>query len=82
MSGSGGARHAPMATIRFPISSIVPPATRGSDALRMQAGSQAASSIRRRGRGVLYVAPGCFAHPKSRAFWLGGGSEGRRAQGQ
>jgi len=21
------------------------------------------------------VAPGCFAHPKSRAFWLGGGSE-------
>jgi hypothetical protein len=36
----------------------------------------------RRGRGAVYVAPGCFAHPKSRAFWLGGGSEGRRAQGQ
>ena len=33
-------------------------------------------------RGVVYVAPGCFAHPESRAFWLGGGSEGRRAQGQ
>ena len=28
----------------------------------------------RRGRGVVYVAAGCFAYPKSRAFWLGGGS--------
>ena len=43
---------------------------------------------RRRGRRVAYVTPGCFAHPKSRAFWLGGVSEGgqlsedRRAQGQ
>ena len=37
---------------------------------------------------VVYVTPGCFAHPKPRAFWLGGMSgggqlsEGRRAQGQ
>jgi hypothetical protein len=37
---------------------------------------------------VLYATPGCFAHPKTRAFWLGGVSgddqlsEGRRAQGQ
>ena len=37
---------------------------------------------RRRGDGVLYVPPWRFAHPKSRAFWLGGASEGRRAQGQ
>jgi len=22
----------------------------------------------------VYAAPGCFAHPKSRAFWLGGAS--------
>jgi len=28
------------------------------------------------------VAPGCFAHPGRRAFWLGGGCDGRRAQGQ
>ena len=37
---------------------------------------------------MVYVTPGCFAHPKTRAFWLGGVSgggqlsEGRRAQGQ
>ena len=37
---------------------------------------------RRRGRGAVQAAPGCLAHPKSRAFWLGGGSESRRAQGQ
>ena len=36
----------------------------------------------RRGRRVVYVPPWCFAHPKARAFWLGGGAEGRRAQGQ
>jgi hypothetical protein len=23
---------------------------------------------------MVYVPPGCFAHPNSRAFWLGGGS--------
>ena len=39
-------------------------------------------SHRRRGRVCVCVSPGCFAHPKTRAFWLGGGSEGRRAQGQ
>ena len=32
--------------------------------------------------GVVYVAPGCFAHPGGRAFWLGGVCKGRRAQGQ
>ena len=43
---------------------------------------------RRRGRGVVYVTPGCFAHPNCQTFWLGGVSgggqlsEGRRAQGQ
>ena len=37
---------------------------------------------RRRGDGVLYVPPGCFVHPKTQAFWLGGASEGQRAQGQ
>jgi len=43
---------------------------------------------RRRGDGVVYVTPGCFDHPKTRAFWPGGASgacqlsEGRRAQGQ
>jgi hypothetical protein len=37
---------------------------------------------------MVYVTPRCFAHPKPRAFWLGGMSdggllsEGRRAQGQ
>ena len=31
---------------------------------------------------MVYVTPACFAHPNCRAFWLGGGSEGRRAQGQ
>ena len=37
---------------------------------------------------VVYASPGCFAHPKTRAFWLGGVSGGgqlsedRRAQGQ
>jgi hypothetical protein len=36
----------------------------------------------RRGRVAVYVTPGCFAHPKTRAFWLGGVSEDRRAQGQ
>ena len=43
---------------------------------------------RRWGGGVVYVTPGCFAHPKTRPFWLGGVSkdgqlsEERRAQGQ
>ena len=43
---------------------------------------------RRRGRVVVYVTPGCFAHPKCRTFWLGGASGGgqlsedRRARGQ
>ena len=31
---------------------------------------------------VMYVSPGCFAHPGPRTCWLGGESEGRRAQGQ
>ena len=37
---------------------------------------------------MVYVTPGCFVHPKCRAFWPGGVSgggqlsEGRRAQGQ
>jgi len=41
---------------------------------------------RRRGRVVVYVTSECFAHPKTRAFWLGGVSgsgqlsEDRRAQ--
>jgi hypothetical protein len=35
-----------------------------------------------KGRGSVYAAPGGFSRPESRAFWLGGGSEGRRAQGQ
>ena len=34
------------------------------------------------GRGVVYVAPGCFAHPGGRTFWLDGVCKGRRAQGQ
>jgi hypothetical protein len=43
---------------------------------------------RRGGRVVVYATTGCFAHPKTRAFWLGGVSEDgqlsedRRAQGQ
>jgi len=59
---------------------VAPPLSRRSAAQIM--------CTRRRGRGVVYVAPGCFAHPKSRAFWLGGECEGgqlsvgRRAQGQ
>ena len=37
------------------------------------------------GRGWVHVSPGCFVHPGTRAFWLGGGCkggqlpEGRRA---
>ena len=42
--------------------------------------SFAAQIMRKEGEGGG-ASPGCFAHPKSRAFWLGGGSEGRRAQG-
>ena len=46
--------------------------------------SSAASNegTQRRGEGMVYAPPGCFAHPQTRAFWLGGASEGRRAQGQ
>ena len=47
---------------------------------RRSAGSD--DRTQRRERGAVSVAPGRYAHPKSRAFWLGGGSEGRRAQGQ
>ena len=35
---------------------------------------------RRRGRVVVYATPGCFAHPKTRAFWLGSASGGPRSQ--
>ena len=35
-----------------------------------------------RGGGVLYATPGCFAHPKPRAFWLGGVSgDGQLSEG-
>jgi len=29
---------------------------------------------------VVYVTPGCFAHPKTRAFWLGGASGAGRVR--
>ena len=48
---------------------VAPPLSRRSAAQIM--------CTRRRGRGVVYVAPGCFAHPKSRAFWLGGAARPR-----
>ena len=30
----------------------------------------------------MYVTPGCFAHPKCQAFWLGGVSGGYRVRGR
>ena len=30
---------------------------------------------------MVYVSPGCFAHPAPRAFWLGGGCEDARGIG-
>jgi len=67
-----------------------PPAVRGGCARGWVKRARALSSLlqgrrfaglinrtRRRGRRVVYVPPGCFAHPKSRALWLGGESGGR-----
>ena len=45
-------------------------------------GRRSAAHIMRtqsRGRGWVYVAPGCSAHPGGRTFWLGGVCKGRRA---
>ena len=47
---------------------------------RFLPGRSSAGSVDRtqsKGQGWVYAAPGCFAHPKSRAFWLGGAARPR-----